>query len=98
MLACTACLAALRLNKSSCYYNAECIRQHGVATPGDGTVTIHCEDHACLCRVEFLPPAASVHEFSFDATCETNEQAEQLLKDRCIPARRFPQESRPPVW
>lgn len=81
--------------KSSCYYNAECVRQHGTVTEGDGIVRIHCEDRACVCRIEFMPPRESVHEFSFEATCETNEQAEQLLKDRCIPARKLQEERAP---
>lgn len=80
-------------HKSSCYYNAECVREHGVLTAGDGIVRIHCEGRACVCRIEFMPPRESVHEFSFEAACETNEQAEQLLRDRCIPTRMLPEDS-----
>lgn len=82
--------------KSSCFYNAECIRQHGVSNRGDGIVRIHCEDSACVCRIEFLEPSESVHEFSFEALCESGEQAQRLLRERCISARRLPEETGPP--
>ena len=73
--------------KSSCAYNAECIKQKRVSSPGDGHVSLQCEGQACVCRIEFLAPRQTTHELSFEATCETAEQAEQLLVDRCIPAR-----------
>ena len=79
-------------HNSSCAYNAECASQRGVSEPGGGTVTILCENTACTCRLETFAPEHAVREFSFEATCETSEQAQTLLKERCIAARKLPQQ------
>lgn len=66
--------------------DAECIAHHGVATEGDAFVEVQCAGQRCVCRVELLGKHPKTVEQTFEAKCESAEQAEQLLKARCVPS------------
>jgi hypothetical protein len=68
---------------------AACIAQHGVDTPGDGLVAVECDNGGCVCQIEVFgdtSEASTTRELAFEAPCDDAEQAERLLKERCIPA------------
>jgi hypothetical protein len=71
---------------ATCYLNAECIAQHGVATEGDALAEIECTETHCVCRIEFLDPRPSQVEFRFESEsrCESAERDEALLREWCI--------------
>jgi hypothetical protein len=71
---------------ASCYVNAACIAQHGVNTQGDALPELECAQTHCVCRIEFLEPQPSHFEFKFEAeaACDTDEQADRLLLERCV--------------
>ena len=71
--------------RTACYVNAECDRQKGVTTPGDALLEVECDGSRCVCRVELLGGNSVKREQSFEAECETGDQADQLIKQRCIP-------------
>lgn len=71
--------------ESVCSYNAECVAEQGVETPGDGFVELECRaDGECSCRVEPSAPASSAVTFSFRASCQTLEESERLMLDHCL--------------
>ena len=75
---------------AGCSMSATCIAQQGVQTPGDGLVEVRCDEHGCACRIEVFDARPATRTFSFVAECNDTEQAERLLKERCIPAARHP--------
>ena len=76
---------------SICSMSAACIAQHGVDTPGDGLVAVECDNGHCVCQIEVFDDtseASTTRELAFEAPCNDAEQAERLLKERCVPAAR----------
>lgn len=76
-------------HSSSCSMGASCIAEHGVDTPGDGLVAVECENGKCVCEIEVFGDTSgqsTTRKLAFDARCDDAEQAERLLKERCIPA------------
>ena len=76
--------------KTACAYNAECVQRQGATSHGDGTVTLQCNGRACVCRIEAFGARPVKREFAFEAECATGEQAQRLLKERCIAAAARP--------
>lgn len=70
----------------SCAFNAECVRQQGTESPGDGDVEVECRDRACSCSLRSWSPAERTLSFSFqiDEVCSTADLAERLLRDVCM--------------
>ena len=73
---------------TNCYVNAECVSEQGVTTPGDGSVELQCEGHDCVCRVQIFGPPPTSYEKRFDAECESSDQQDQLLRERCLSSHR----------
>ena len=69
---------------AECAYNAECTKERGVSTPGDGSIALRCRSGTCVCVIEVFEPAASKREFSFEAECTSGDQARELLSTRCM--------------
>jgi hypothetical protein len=73
---------------TGCSLSASCIEQQGVFRPGQGSVSLECEDRHCVCHIEAHrrtgPPA--VRRFAFESECADGEQAERLLEEHCISA------------
>jgi hypothetical protein len=71
---------------AECSFDAECVRQEGTPSAGDGFVTVDCREQTCSCSFRSWTPSEKSFAFSFQlaSPCSTMEMAEQLLKDRCM--------------
>ena len=68
-----------------CSYNAECVAEQGVESPGDGFVELECRTgDECSCRIEASAPASPAVTFSFQASCKTLEESKRLMLDHCM--------------
>ena len=70
----------------NCSFNAECVRQQGKDSVGDGDVEVECRDRACSCSLRSWVPSEKSLSFSFqvDGVCSTADMAERLLKAVCM--------------
>jgi hypothetical protein len=71
---------------ASCSFNAECIRQHGVTSPGDGFVDLECSNKNCSCVRRLLSPSVepTTTTFELEVPCATTETAQRLIRERCM--------------
>jgi hypothetical protein len=70
---------------SACSYDAECVAERGVETPGDGFVALRCGTGGdCSCRIEPSAPASAAVTFSFRSSCTTLDEGRRLMLDHCM--------------
>jgi len=71
----------------TCSFNAECVREQGRESEGDGDVELDCHDRSCSCSLRRWSPPEKTMSFSFQIgeICATADMAEQLLRDHCMP-------------
>jgi hypothetical protein len=77
-------------SKADCSFNAECVREQGKSSPGDGDVSVDCVDRRCTCTRRPLsrsvPP--TVFTFELETPCSSTDVAQQVLQERCMKGMR----------
>ncbi len=70
---------------ASCSFNAECVAEPGETRPGDGFVTVACEDLECQCEWSAAGSGKTDHEtFTLDALPRESATCRTLLLERCM--------------
>lgn len=69
----------------SCWFDAECFARPGTSQPGDGFVSIRCQQEDCTCKIEEAAPGGRHAEFHLRAAapCASPAATKILLRDRC---------------
>lgn len=76
----------LMATSAECSFNAECVKQQGRRSPGDGSVELDCRDRDCSCSFTSgsSPRNSFKSTFRLATPCDTADMAEHLLRTRCL--------------